>query len=141
MLACEKVAASTLRGTEFPAPSTMADAEIGTSPSAEICTSAAPDCGTVGLLRSNLTTVSEVDGTVCPGATERINEPFLAFHFAVELNKASESSSASVASGVKLPISPDIVMVDCFAPVRANCGRIVTAMVFVAPGVVPLDEL
>ena len=59
---CVKEAACTLSGTAFPLAIVMGVAAMGTSPCAEMKIEVAPVCGMVGLSRSNLTTVADVDG-------------------------------------------------------------------------------
>lgn len=93
-----------------------------------------PVCGMVRLCRSNLTTVVDVHGTVCRGATDRRRVPVFAAHLAVALKSASASSSIMVASGVTEPIKPEILMVERLLSVKANCGWKDTVIVVVPPG-------
>ena len=98
---CVKEAACTLSGTAFPLAIVMGVAAMGTSPCAEMKIEVAPVCGMVGLSRSNLTTVADVDGTVCPGATDK---------------------SLILLSGVTDPSNPEMVTTALAVPVSSNWG-------------------
>lgn len=117
---CVKEAACTLSGTAFPLAIVMGVAAMGTSPCAEMKIEVAPVCGMVGLSRSNLTTVADVDGTVCPGATDKTSVPLLAAQAAVELKTAPVSSSLILLSGVTDPSNPEMVTTALAVPVRSN---------------------
>ena len=138
ILAKVKEEATTLRGAAVPAPRVIDAAEIGTSPVAEIWIMLGPVCGVVGLSKSNLTTVTLVEGTVSPGDTLSVSDPVFAAHSAVALKSAPASRSAMVASGVTDPSKPEMVMLEFMLPVNGNCGLKDTVMVLVAPGIVVL---
>ena len=127
-------AGTTFRGASLPLPRLIAEAEMGTSPSAEMKIMLGASWATVGFSRSNLITVTDVAGTVCPDATASVKLPVWATHLAVVLNSAPESRSVKVESGVMEPSNPEIVMVEFLAPVKENCGLKETVVVFVAPG-------